>query len=70
MARAARSTQRQARSAHLRSSGAPLRIDGLGTRLVANNRDTIGAVCVGDYLMRRLNGEAEPVLQAASARSG
>lgn len=49
--------------------GEPLRIDGLSTRLtqVANYRGTICAVRAGDYLLRRLNGEAEPVLEAANA---
>ena len=49
--------------------GEPLRASDLTTRLtqVANYRGTICAVRAGDYLLRRINGEEEPVLQAATA---
>lgn len=49
--------------------GEPLPISDLTTRLtqVANYRGTICAVRAGDYLLRRINGEEEPVLQAAAA---
>ncbi len=49
--------------------GEILRASDLTTRLtqVANYRGTICAVRAGDYLLRRINGEEEPVLQAATA---
>jgi hypothetical protein len=45
--------------------GAPLRIDGLSTRLtqVAGYRRTICAVGPKDYLLRRINGAIEPLVQ-------
>ncbi len=49
--------------------GTPLRMSDLTTRLtqVANYRGTICAVRAGDYLLRKINGEQEPVLEAATA---
>lgn len=55
------------RNATLR--GEPLRMSDLTTRLTqaANYRGTICAVRAGNYLLRRINGEEEPVLKAATA---
>lgn len=49
--------------------GEPLRINDLTTRLtqVANYQGTICAVRAQDYLLRRINGEEEPVLKSATA---
>jgi hypothetical protein len=52
-------------------NGVPLRIDSLNTRLtkVAAYRRTICAVDAHDYLLRRINGLEEPILQkGATAR--
>jgi len=53
-------------------TGAPLRMPELTTRLtqVANYRGTICAVRAGDYLVRKINGEEEPILKAASTARG
>ena len=50
-------------------SGTPLAMSELTTRLtqVANYRGTICAVRASDYLLRKINGEEEPVLLAATA---
>lgn len=48
--------------------GAPLRMTDLTTRLtqVANYRGTICAVRASDYLLRKINGEEEPIFRAAA----
>lgn len=50
-------------------AGAPLRMSELTTRLtqVANYRGTICTVRAADYLLRKINGEEEPVFSAATA---
>src|SRR5207237_1101979 len=49
-------------------NGLPLRIDTLSTRLtqVANYRRTICGVGPKDYLLRRINGTVEPLIQKGS----
>lgn len=49
--------------------GRPLRMTDLTTRLtqVANYRGTICAVRAADYLLRKINGEDEPIVAAATA---
>jgi hypothetical protein len=49
-------------------NGKPLTIDSLSTKLtrVGNDRRTICAMNVSDYLLRRINGLEEPIIAAAN----
>jgi hypothetical protein len=50
------------------ANGKPLRMDSLSTKLtkVASYRRTLCSIESKDYLLRRLNGEAEPLVEKAS----